>query len=68
METYHDDEELTGEEVSVQLWRFEQLLAHGYSRPDASAIARDKHIDLELARRLVTKLGCPPVLATRILA
>lgn len=64
----HYDDGLTEEEVSVRLWRFEQLLAHGYSEPDASAIARDKCIDLELARRLVTKLGCPPELATRIIA
>jgi hypothetical protein len=37
----------------------EQLLAHAYADHDAWTIARDTSIDLELARRLVAKLGCP---------
>ena len=61
----HD--ELTEEELSVLLWRYEQLLAHGYADPDAWTIARDTSIDLEFARRLVAKLGCPVQLATQIL-
>jgi hypothetical protein len=61
----HD--ELTDEELSVLLWRYEQLLAHGYADPDAWTIARDTSIDLELARRLVAKLGCPVHLAKHIL-
>ena len=58
--------ELTEEELRTRIWRFEQLLSHGYSPKDACLIAGDKTIDLEFARRLVSKLGCPPQLAARV--
>jgi hypothetical protein len=57
----------TDDEVLVRRWRFEQLVANGYSLAQAAQIAHDCSIDLELARRLVSKLGCRPDLATTIL-
>lgn len=61
------DEDLTEEGLGVLLWRFDQLVAHGYSGRQASLIARDTSIDLELARRIVSELGCPRDLAAAIL-
>lgn len=57
---------LTDEEIAVLLWRYEQLVAHGYDPDDATVMAENTSIDLELARRLVA-LGCPIALATQIL-
>ena len=57
----------TDTEVLVRRWRFEQLVANGYSLAQAAQIAHDRSIDLELARRLVSKLGCRPDVATTIL-
>jgi len=54
------------EEHLVVAWRFDQLLAHRYPPRAAYLIARNKGIDLELARKLVATLGCPPALAARI--
>jgi len=45
-----------------------QLRVHGYAERVASVLAADLTVDLELARRLVSKLGCPPELAARIVA
>jgi hypothetical protein len=61
-----NDENVTAEERQVRLWRFDQLVRHGYSDVEASSIASDPRIDLEHARRLVSELGCPPALAVRI--
>jgi len=57
----------TGEAQRVLVWRFEQLVAHGYVPVDAVALAGDAGVDLALARSLVAR-GCPPALAARILA
>lgn len=61
------EHELTREELDVRLWRLEQLLEHDYEVEDALELARAPHVDLELARRLTARLGCPPPLAARIL-
>ncbi len=61
------DDELTREELDVRAWRFAQLVEHGYGVEDAMELARAKHVDLEYARRLAGRLGCPPELAARIL-
>lgn len=62
-------EELAGteEERAVWRWRFDQLVRHGYPELAASLLASDRRVDLELARRLVSRLACPPELAARIL-
>jgi hypothetical protein len=57
----------TDEERLVSLWRFDQLVATGFRDDDAFALARDTSVDLNLARRMVAELGCPPGLAVRIL-
>jgi hypothetical protein len=62
-----DDENLSPEERLVRLWRFDQLAEHGYPKLDALRIACDVRIDLQLARRLVSVLGCPAALAVTIL-
>jgi hypothetical protein len=60
------DLELDDEELLVTHWRFDQLVVHGYPEPDALALALNRTVDLHAARRL-SRLGCPPELATRIL-
>jgi len=60
-------EELSGEELQVRIWRFEQLVAHGFARAEAVALAEDTHVELAAMRSLVGR-GCPPTLAARILA
>ena len=67
LETLDPNEELTREELDLLAWRFEQLMGHGYEVEDAMNLARAKHVDLELARRLTAERGCPPAVATRIL-
>lgn len=54
------------EEERIVAWRFDQLRAHRYPPRAAYLIARNTAVDLELARKLVAKLGCPPALAARI--
>jgi hypothetical protein len=49
------------------VWRFEQLVQSGYPELYASMLASDRAVDLDLARRLVGRLACPPELAIRIL-
>lgn len=61
-----NDPQAGSEEQSVWSWRFEQLLGTGYSERSATRLASAKHVDLELARRLIAK-GCTPAVATRIL-
>ncbi len=61
------DEELSDEEIAVQLWRFEEFVGLGFDTDQAIALARDRHVELSLGRRLAA-LGCPPRLAFRILA
>ena len=67
LDTLDPNEELTREELDLLAWRFEQLVGHGYEVEDAMEIARAKHVDLELARSLIVKRGCPPAVAARIL-
>jgi hypothetical protein len=67
LDTLDPNEELTREELDLLAWRFEQLVDNGYEVEDAMAIARAKHVDLELARSLTAKLGCPPAVAAQIL-
>ncbi|HMJ01094.1 MAG TPA: hypothetical protein VK488_14770 [Gaiellaceae bacterium] len=67
LETLDPNEELTREELDLLTWRFEQLVEHGYEVEDAMDMARAKHVDLELARCLTTKRGCPSAVAARIL-
>jgi hypothetical protein len=67
LETLDPNEELTREELDLLAWRFEQLVDHGYEVEDAMNIARAKHVDLERARCLTAKHGCPPAVAAQIL-
>jgi hypothetical protein len=48
-------------------WRREQLTSSGFPLPLAATIARDTGYDLHALIELVEQ-GCPPELATRILA
>jgi len=67
LDTLDPDDELTRGELDVLAWRFEQLLEHEYGVEEAAELARARHVDLELARSLTQKFGCPPELAARIL-
>jgi hypothetical protein len=67
LDTLDPNEELSPEELDLIAWRFEQLVDNGYDVEDAMDIAREKTVDLELARTLTAELGCPPHLAARIL-
>ena len=67
LDTLDPNEELTREELDLLAWRFEQLVEHGYEVEDAMALARAKHVDLELARSLTAVNGCPPAVAAQIL-
>jgi hypothetical protein len=67
LDTLDPNEELSREELDLIAWRFEQLAGHGYEVEDAMDLARARHVDLEVARTLTGKLGCPPELAARIL-
>jgi hypothetical protein len=67
LETLDPNEELTREELDLLAWRFEQLVEHGYDVEDAMDLARAKHVDLSLARRLTAERGCPPAIAAQIL-
>lgn len=67
LETLDPNEELTREELDLLAWRFEQLVDHGYEVEDAMNMARAKHVDLERARSLTEKHGCPPAIAAQIL-
>ena len=51
--------EETGEERTVWLWRFEQLVQSGYPELYASMLASDRAVDLDLARRLVGEARLP---------
>jgi hypothetical protein len=64
---FHSEETEAAESARVRRWRFDQLVAAGYTTWDASAMARDPRVDLDVARRLVERLGCPAELAARIL-
>ena len=67
LETLDPNEELTREELDLLAWRFEQLVDHGYEVEDAMNLARARYVDLELARSLTAKHGCPPAVAAQIL-
>jgi len=67
-----DSDEYTADEIGETteeraVWRFDQFLRTGYPELLASMLASDRRVDLELARRLVARLACPPELAARIL-
>jgi hypothetical protein len=51
----------------VQVWRFERLRAAGMPPELASSVSADRAYDLHALLELVDR-GCPPALATRILA
>lgn len=65
--TDHELVVVTAEVLAVRLWRLGQLVARGFAPDDAEKLARDPGVDLAAARSLVAR-GCPPALATRILA
>jgi hypothetical protein len=52
---------------AVVAWRRGRLLAAGFSRDMAARLAGDCRVDLHALPEL-TDRGCPPPLATRILA
>jgi hypothetical protein len=51
----------------VAAWRRDQLVQAGFTLPHARRLARDLRYDLHALLDLVER-GCPPALATRILA
>ena len=51
----------------VLRWRRDQLVAAGFEPPLALGLAQDSRFDLHALIELVER-GCPPRLATRILA
>ena len=51
----------------VEAWRLQQLIEAGYDVDDAVLLATRFDIDLHQAIALVRR-GCPPTIATRILA
>ena len=51
----------------VLRWRSDQLVRSGFSLPLAAQLAGDERYDLHALIELVER-GCPPDLATRILA
>jgi hypothetical protein len=57
----------SSENDKVTGWRHDELVKAGYSEPYATWLAADTDIDLHRAVELVTKHGCEPVLAYRIL-
>jgi hypothetical protein len=52
---------------AVVAWRTERLVAAGFDRELATALAGDRAFDLHALLELVDR-GCPPPLAARILA
>jgi hypothetical protein len=59
----HIDEEVG----AVTAWRRDQLIAAGFPRNLAAAVARDREFDVHRLIEL-SELGCPPRVAVRILA
>jgi hypothetical protein len=55
------------EDGDVVLWRRTRLEEAGFSRELAATLARDRAYDLHAVLELVDR-GCPPELASRILA
>jgi hypothetical protein len=53
--------------ADLSAWRQAQLLAAGFPRTLAAQVAADGRYDLHALIELVER-GCPPELATRILA
>ena len=51
----------------VLRWRRDQLVAAGFRRPLAAAVAKRSGYDLHALIELVER-GCPPELAVRVLA
>ena len=63
----HSEASEPDEAQHLRRWRFEQLVQAGYAPPDALEIARNPRVDLDFARRLVQRFGCPPEVAAKIL-
>jgi hypothetical protein len=55
----------TSNELSVEDWRYQQLVKAGWPETQALALAADHHVDLHLACDLLAK-GCDPETAWRI--
>ena len=53
-------------ELTVDEWRFQQLLAAGWPEADAVVLAARHEVDLHLACELIAK-GCDPSTAWEIL-
>lgn len=53
--------------TEVVVWRHKRLTAAGFAPGLARALARDCRVDLHAVIEL-TERGCPPEIATRILA
>jgi hypothetical protein len=51
----------------VAAWRFERLIAAGFSKREALILARSGTVDLHAVLQLIDR-GCPPWLAARIAA
>jgi hypothetical protein len=64
LDPMHD---LSTEVLNVRLWRFFQLDHDSYGVEDAVELALAPHVDLQQARELVSRRGCPPRLAAQIL-
>ena len=61
-----DTDDLSDEELEVSLWRYDELDTLGFDTTQALTLARDRHVDLSVGRRLAA-LGCAPRLAFEIL-
>jgi hypothetical protein len=57
----------SSENDKVTGWRRDELEAAGYPEPYATWLANDVSIDLHRAVELVTRRGCDPLLAYKIL-
>jgi hypothetical protein len=57
----------SSENDKVTGWRRDELVKAGYPEPYASWLAADVAIDLHRAVELVTRRGCDPLLAYKIL-
>jgi hypothetical protein len=52
-------------ELSVEDWRFQQLVKAGWPEEQALSLAANHHVDLHLACDLLAK-GCDPTVALQI--
>ena len=61
-----DTDDLSDEELEVSLWRYDEFVSLGFDTTQALTLARDRHVDLSVGRRLAA-LGCARRLAFEIL-